>query len=765
MVDAGGKVTRKFTSKFTSKLTRRFLLGAGGLVGGGLVLGYAFAPNRLRYSAPGVAVKDETLLATWVKITPDNVVTVIVPHAEMGQGTHTGLPMMLADEMDADIDLVQMEQAPAHPNYANNALARGFALGDSVPDFLLRQVDFAVFKVAQSQSIQITGGSTAVRFTGQYGMRRAGAAAREMLLKAAAKEWDVPVRELRAAKSVVFHEPSGRTLTYGALGSLAAAFVPNPTPKLKSPEAYSVMGTDVPRYDIPAKVRGWTRYGSDTQLPGMLYGAVGFAPVHGGRVMRVDKASVAGRRGVRDVIDLGDCVVAVADNTWRAQQALAALAVDFDAGGNDRVSTDSIFAQLRAAIASDDAGKADAEHGNAMKVIEGSERVIEASYTVPFLAHAAMEPMNCTAHVNGKTCDVWVGHQNPLGVRAFIADLLNIDDDNVTVNTPMLGGGFGRRSEMDFVRVAVLTSQGVGAPVSVTYSRQEDLRHDFFRPAVVAQMRAALGADGLPVAWANRYSNVGENVPPDAPLIPYGIANQDIRGIVSSVHVQTGPWRSVGHSQHSFFNESFVDELAYAAGQDPYDYRRALLAQAPRALAVLDLAADKAGWRDALPEGRARGIALEPSFGTFVAQVAEVSLDKAGRVRVNRVTAAVDCGFAVHPQQVKRQIQSGIIYGLTAALYGEVNIVDGAPDLWNFSDYNMVRLADAPDIDVHILNSGAAFGGAGEPGTPPIAPAVVNAVFALTGERVRSLPLKHYQFKAKAPLNRLSMRMGGVAAG
>ena len=752
-------------SVLRGKITRRFLLGAGGLVGGGLVLGYAFAPNRLRYSAPGVAVKDETLLATWVKITPDNVVTVIVPHAEMGQGTHTGLPMMLADEMDADIDLVQMEQAPAHRHYANNALVRGFVLGDTVPGVLLRQVDFAAFKVAQSQSLQITGGSTAVRFTGQFGMRRAGAAAREMLLRAAAKHWGVSVGELRAAKSAVYHDPSGRRLTYGALGSLAAAFTPNPTPKLKTSDAFSVMGTDVPRYDIPAKVRGWTRYASDTQVPGMLYGAVKFAPVHGGQVGRVDKASVAGRRGVRDVVDLGDCVVAVADNTWRAQQALALLKVDFDDAGKGGVSTDDIYAQLRAAVASDDAGKSDVEKGDATNIIDRSERVIDASYAVPFLAHAAMEPMSCAAHVNGKTCTVWVGHQNPLGVRSYVAELLDIDDDNVTVNTPMLGGGFGRRAEMDFVRVAVLSSQRVGAPVNVMYSRQEDLCHDFFRPAVVAQMHAALGDDGLPVAWANRYSNVGQNEPGDAPLIPYDIAGQDIRGLSSSVHVQTGPWRSVGHSQHCFFNESFVDELAYAAGRDPFDYRRALLGQAPRVRAVLDLAADKARWRDALPAGRGRGIALEQSFGSIVAQVAEVSLDDAGRVRVEKVTAAVDCGYAVHPQQVVRQIQSGIIYGLTAALYGEVNIVDGAPDLWNFPDYEMVRLADAPDIDVHILNSGAAFGGAGEPGTPPIAPAVANAVFALTGQRVRTLPLKNYQFKVKAPVNRMSMRMGAVAPG
>jgi len=740
-------------------ITRRFLLGTGAVVGGGLALGYAFAPNRLTLSAPGVAVKDEVLLNTWVKITPDNVVTVIVPHSEMGQGSQTGLPMMLAEELEADMSLVRMEEAPAHPNYANNELGRGFIVGNRVPDFMLRQVDFAFFKLAQSMNLQITGGSTAVRYTGEVGMRRAGAAAKQMLLSAAAEEWDVPVFELEAKQSVITHTPSGRSATFGALSTAAAKMTPDPSPKLKDPKDFTIIGTNFPRYDVPSKVNGSALFGIDAKVPGLLYGAVRKAPVHGGRVESHDAQAIAGRRGVKGVVDLGDCVVVVADNYWRAEQAAAALPIRFSDGGHGNVSSETVFADLENVVRSDKKGKTDTKSGDAYGTIETSGRVVEASYKVPFLSHAAMEPMNCTAHVNGKTCEVWVGHQNPLGGRAAVAEILDTDIENVTFNNTLMGGGFGRRSETDNLRIAVLTSQKMGAPVKVIFSREQDIQHDFYRPAVVSDMKAALGEDGLPVAWANRYSNIGNNEPEDSPLIPYNIANQDIRGVESSVHIQLGPWRSVGHTQHSFFNESFVDELAHAAERDPYDYRRDLLAHSPRHRDVLVLAAEKAGWGTPVPAGRARGIAMEHSFGSIVAQVAEISLDEFGQVRVHKVTAAVDCGRAVNPGLVEAQIQSGIIYGLTATLYGNIEIENGAVRQSNFPDYEMIRLAQAPEMAVHILNSGEAFGGIGEPGTPPIAPAVANAVFSLTGQRVRELPLNKHQFKVKDSTPQVSMRM------
>lgn len=730
------------------KFTRRAFIGTGGLIGGGLVLGVAFAPNRLKY---GVAEGEGGQgLNTWVKITPDNRLTVIVPHSEMGQGSGTALSQMVAEEMEADWSLVSMEQAPATPEFANNDLARGFVAGDVViPDFLVRSVDYSFFKLTQMLDLQITGGSSAVSATGEFGMRRAGASAREMLLKAAAKEWDVPVSQLTARASHIHHAASSRSATFGELASKAAEFTPPQNPKLKSPDDFTIIGQPIKRFDIPAKVDGSATFGIDVDVPGMLYGAIIQSPVFGGTVASVDESGIEGRRGIRQVVALENAVVVVADSYWRAERAVQDLDITFDDGPGAAISSEAIYAGFEEALNSE-SGDVDDEEGDAIAALSAAAKTLEAEYKVPFLAHATMEPMNCTASVKDGKCEIWVGHQNPLGARTAAAEAAGIDADKVTVHNTLLGGGFGRRSTVDFVAYAVEVAKAVGAPVKLVWSREQDIRHDYYRPAVSNRFKAGLDADGNLTAWSNLYTDIGANEPPDAPLIPYNIANRTIAGIDQESHVPIGPWRSVGHTQHAFFNESFMDELAHEAGEDPFEFRRDLLAHSPRHKKVLELAAEKAGWGKPLPKGHARGIAIEQSFGTIVAEVAEVSVTPEGELQVHKVTAAVDCGRTVNPDGGEIQIQSGIIYGLTAASYGEISIEEGRVVQSNFPDYEMIRLETAPEMDVHFIESGERTGGLGEPGTPPIAPAVANAIFAITGKRIRSLPILAHDLSYEA---------------
>jgi len=725
------------------KWTRRAFLGAGGLVGGGLALGFAFAPNRMTILS-GDSDASTAELNTWLTIRLDNTIKVIVPHSEMGQGTQTGLPMMLADELDADWSTVTMEQAPATETYANNDVARGFVLGDTtLPESVSRMLDFSLFKVAQVAGLQITGGSASIRFTGQLAMRRAGAAAKHMLLQAAATRWDVPVESLSANESIVTHATSGRSATYGELANEAALVAPPVEPTLKSPSDFTIIGQSQPRFDIPAKVDGSAAYGIDIQVPGMMYAAIKHAPVFGASFQAPNVEQVKASPGVIDVIEIDGAIAVVANNFWRAKTALENLELLCVNGDGESMTSAQIYERYAEAALSED-GSYDADEGDVANAMLGADKIVRASYQVPFLAHAAMEPLNCTAWVQNDKCDVWVGHQNPLGARKSAASAAELPEEQVTVHNFMLGGGFGRRSETDFVEQAVTLSRKVGAPVKLIWSREEDIRQDRYRPAVANHMAAALCADGMPTAWQNSYTNSGANEPGESPLTQYAIANQSIKGVDVSSAVPLGAWRSVGHTQHCFFNESFVDELAAEAGQDPYEYRRTLLADMPRHRKVLDTAAEKAGWGTPLPEGHARGIAIEQSFGSIVAQVAEVSVDEFGQVKVHKVTAAVDCGIAVNPNAVDAQIESGIIYGLTAALFGEIEIDEGCVVQSNFPDYPMVRLQDAPEIDVHLIDSGEAIGGIGEPGTPPIAPALTNAIFAATGKRIRSLPVSKH---------------------
>ncbi len=732
---------------------RRFLLGTA-IAGGGLLLGYASTrPSKHRQANAALDGDAAPFLTTWLRISPDNTVTVLVPHSEMGQGVLTALPMMAADELDADWNLVRVEQAPATDLFANGVLIKGFAtsLGVSIPGLLDGLATAATMKVAEIMNMQITGGSSSVRFTGEQGMRVAGAAARQMLLQAAAQQLQVPESELSTRLSHVHHEASGRSLSYGELASAAAQFEPPANPVLKRPEQYTLMGRPIPRIDIPAKVDGTAAFGIDARPAGMLYAAVKTAPVFGSRLASVDSASALQRRGVVRVVELDDAVAVVADNYWRARQALDAMAVRFEATPNDGVTTQSIFAQYDQALQGE--LSEDVEKGDTPAALASASSVVEATYRVPYLAHAAMEPMNCTVHFHDGRCDVWTGTQDNLGIRGRVASVSGLDENAVTVHAFYLGGGFGRRlpNATNTIDQATRIAMQFDVPVKTIWSREDDMQQDYYRPAVTSRFRAGFDAAGQLTAWENHY--IGKNEPAEAAHTPYSIPNQSIAYADSPTHVPFGAWRSVAHSQHTFFLESFVDELAHHAGQNPYQFRLNLLADKPRHAAVLKAAAEQAGWDRNLPAGRARGIALQESFGSIVAQVAEVSIGEAGEVRVHRVTCAIDCGRAVNPDTVRSQAESGVIFGLTAALYGEITIDKGAVVQRNFNDYEMLRLRESPDIDVVTIESGAALGGLGEPATPPIAAAVANALYILTGQRVRELPLKNYRFTA-APSER-----------
>lgn len=730
------------------KWTRRALITSGVVAGGAMVVGVAIRPgHREPKLAPLVAGDDEVLVHTWVKIGADNRVTAIVPHSDMGQGAPSALAQMLADELDARWDDVAVLEAPAEDGYANYALAKGFVTaGMRIPKVLVPTVDGAMQQISRFMHLQITGGSLSVRTTGVYGMRVAGAAARSLLLDAAADAWRAPVGQLVATEGRIHHPASGRSEPYSAFAAAAGQRKPPAAPVLKAPEAFTLMGRDLPRLDIPAKVDGSARYGIDAEVPGMKMAAIRRAPVFGARVAAVDAAAAAAMPGVVRVVTLDDAVAVVADGYWQASQALAQVRVTWTETDADRLDSPALFARFErdmdAALA-DGKERRDLVRGDARRALAGAHRVVEASYRVPYLAHACMEPMNATADVRDGACDVWTGTQNPLGFRYAVAEALGLDAARVRVHNAPMGGGFGRRAIPDYAIQAAQVSQQAGVPVKLIWSREEDIRQDHYRPAVVSRFRGGLDADGRLVAWENQF--VDKHEPAEAPHVPYAIEHQFVHYADSPTHVPFGPWRSVDHSQHGFFTESFVDEVAHAAGRDPFEFRRDLLADKPRHRAVLERAAERADWRRPRPPGSGRGIALQESFGSIVAQVVDVTVE-AGRVRVDRVVCVADCGFAVSPDGVKAQMESGIVYGLSAALYGEITVRDGAVVQGNFHDYPALRFDETPQIDTYIVDSGAAWGGAGEPGTPGIAPALTNAIFDATGERVRTLPISRYEF-------------------
>ena len=706
--------------------TRRAFIGAGTVAGGGFVLGVAglaLAPNRL-------GAKSDGELNTWITVTPDALVTILIPHCEMGQGAQTALAMMAAEEMGADWAHVRIREAPALDAYANEYVIRAFA-DVPVPGSMTRGFDYGTYRIARWFGLQVTGGSSAVRGTGVYGMTVAGAAAREMLIGAAARRFGVSPSECDARDSRVVHRASNRSAAFAELAEDAAR-MPVPTrPALEPPDRYTIRRTAKPRLDIPSKVDGSAVYGIDFTLPGMLYAAVEIAPVHGGKLVSVDTTPAQSMPGVTRVVRLTEAVAVVADSYWRAHKALAALKPEFDDAGHGDVSTATIFAAF------------DTSLGAAPGMPAGAATVVTADYRVPFLAHATMEPMCCTAKVEGDRAEVWAGVQDPLNARATAAKALGIPQANVRYHNLLLGGGFGRKLPglHDFIDMGARIAKAMSpAPVKMIWSRENDIQHDYYRPAAMARFAGALDANGAPIAVRSRYAGGGDG---ESTFLAYAIPAKSAASGDAAHPIRTGPWRSVLNSQHGFFKESFVDELAHAAKKDPYRFRRDLLSDRPRFRAALDKAAEMASWGSSLPEREGRGIALCESFGTIVAQVAHVAVSPEGRLRVKAVYCAVDCGDVVNTDTAAAQAEGGIVFGLSAALVGEITIDRGRVVQRNFRDYQMIRLADAPDIRVAFIRSDVRLGGMGEPCVPPVAAAVANAIFAATGIRVRDLPLKN----------------------
>jgi len=731
-----------------AKWSRRGFIGAGVLAGGGLLIGIAVRPgNPIGALAPKVAGGDgEQLVNSWVKIDTDNIITAIVPHCEMGQGAHSALAQMLADELDADWSKIRVMQAPTDGSYVVSDTARAFVAPFTLnaADWLEPTWDGLFTQVARLADALITGGSSSIRTTGQGQMRVAGAAARQMLVGAAADAWGVPAGEITTANSTLTHAATGKTATYAEFASAAAEQPMDQTPTLKTPDQYRLIGTSAARTDIPAKVDGTARFGIDAEPEGLAlsYAASLRPPVPGTRVASMDAEAAKGMNGVLQILNMGDFVSVVADSYWQAQQALNRVKVTWTQSDSAIKTTQDQFAAYARAIdeAGADGGEKAAGKGDFADAFAKSATTIEAEYKAPYLAHAPMEPINCTAHVADGKCDVWTSTQVPLMVRSALAEATGIAKDDITVHHPFLGGSFGRRLEAVYAVMAARIAQATGYPVKSIWSREEDTQKALYRPAELSRFKAGLDEAGALIAYDNIFTHRNDPAEASVPGI-YAIPNTQVRVAAAPRHLPFAAWRSVDHSQHGWFIESFIDEAAHAAGADPYEYRLAMLKDAPRHAAVLDKVAEISEWSAPRAEGIGKGIAIVESFGTIVAQVHEVDMS-AGKPRLVNAWAVCDAGYVVNPDGFANQIEGGIVFGLTAAMYGELDLVDGAIKQSNFHDYKMLRVDETPAITVEIINSGTVpIGGAGEPGLPPAAPAVTNAIFAATGKRLRQLPI------------------------
>ncbi|HEF5151499.1 aldehyde oxidase and xanthine dehydrogenase molybdopterin binding protein [Burkholderia multivorans] len=711
----------------------RFGVSLGAAAGGGLLLGFSLpaAGDDTRRSVIG-GDADEPARAgvfapnAFVQIDRNGRVTLVMPKVEMGQGVYTALPMLIAEELEVPLSSVTLDHAPPNEKLFLDPLLGG----------------------------QLTGGSTSVRYAWEP-LRRAGATARVLLVSAAAKQWNVDPAACHAENGEVRHPPSGRRASYGELAD-AAAKLPVPTDvALKKPEQFKLIGTPAKRLDSPEKVDGVAQFGLDVRLPGMLYAVIVNSPVFGGTVASVDDTAAKKIPGVRRIVRVDDAVAVVGDHTWAAKRGASALVVKWNEGANANVSTKDLFADL-AQAAANGKGAVARKDGDVDHAFSNAKTRVDAVYEQPLLAHATMEPVNCTVHVRSDACEVWVGTQVPTRARDTAQRITGLPAERIVVHNHLLGGGFGRRLETDMIGQAVKIAKQVGAPVKVVWTREEDIQHDMYRPCYHDRISAALDANGKPIAWRHRIVGSSilarfappafkDGVDPDAVEVaidlPYDVPNQLIDYVRQEPrHVPTAFWRGVGPTRSTFVVESFIDELAAQTKTDPVQYRRALLDKTPRARNVLDIATKAAGWGAALPQGQGRGVSVMHAFGSFFAIVADVAVDD-GEVRVTRVVCAVDCGMTVNPNTIEAQVQGGIIFGITGALYGEVTIENGRVTQRNFTDYRVLRINETPPIDVHIVKSGEAPGGIGEPGTAATAAAVANAIFAATGKRLRKLPI------------------------
>ena len=706
--------------------SRRRFLSASAALGGGMLIGFT-AGRSISVAGAAEKVASEPFTPNaFIRIDPNGQVTLIMPYVEMGQGTYTSIPMLIAEELEVDLKQVRLEHAPPNEKlYANPLLG-----------------------------VQATGNSNAIRGAWQP-LRQAGAAARTMLVAAAAKRWNVDPASCRAQRGEVLHSATGRRAKYGELAADAASMPVPENVVLKRPADFKLIGTPAKRLDTPSKVNGTAVYGIDARPPGVKIATLAQSPVFGGRVKRVDDAAAKAVKGVRQIVRLDDAVAVVADHMGAAKKGLAALKIEWDDGPHAKLNTNDIAAELEKATLN--SGPVAQNIGDVDKAQAGAVTKVEATYQVPFLAHATMEPMNCTVHVRKDGCEIWVGNQALARAQATAAKTAGLPLDKVVVHNHLIGGGFGRRLESDGVSRAVQIGMQVEGPVKVIWTREEDIQHDMYRPYFFDRMSAGLDDKGMPIAWNHRFAGssiIARYLPPafnngldpdtteGAIDLVYALPNLHVEYLrMEPPGIPTAFWRSVGPSHNVFVTESFIDELAAAAKQDPVAYRRALLDKAPRAKAVLELAAEKAGWGKPLPDRIGRGVSVQFVFGTYLAQVAEVEVSKDGAVRVRRVVCAVDCGTVVNPDTVQAQIQSAIIFGITAALHGQITLKGGRVEQSNFHDYQMLRMNEVPAIEVYIVNNTEPPGGMGEAGTSAIVPAVTNAIFAATGKRLRKPPV------------------------
>jgi isoquinoline 1-oxidoreductase beta subunit len=705
-------------------LSRRRFLRAGATATGGLILSLSLSFAKGEAEAADV---DGFAPNAFIRVEGDGQIVLTMPYVEMGQGTYTSIPMLIAEELEVDLKQVRLEHAPPNERlYGNPALG----------------------------GLQATGNSNAMRAAWQP-LRQAGAMARTMLVSAAAKRWNVDPASCRARSGEVLHVPTGRVTKYGELAADAARMPVPESVALKRPEDFKLIGTPAKRLDTPAKVNGTAVYGIDVRPPGVKIATLAQSPVFGGRVKSVNDAAARAVNGVRQIVRLDDAVAVVADHMGAAKKGLAALAIEWDDGPHGKLNTNDIVGELERATL--DPGPVAQNIGNVDQGMASAVTKIEAIYQVPFLAHATMEPMNCTVHVRHDGCEVWVGSQVVARAQAAAAKTAGLPLDKVVVHNQLIGGGFGRRLEIDGVIRAVEIAKHVDGPVKVIWTREEDIQHDMYRPYFFDRISAGLDENGRPVAWNHRFAGssiiarwapplFNDGLDPDttegAIDLTYALPNMHVEYLrVEPPGIPTAFWRSVGPSHNVFVTESFMDELAAAAKQDPIAYRRALLDKSPRAKAVLNLAAEKAGWGRPLPERVGRGVSVQFAFRNYMAQVAEVEVSRDGAVRVRRVVCAVDCGTVINPDTVRAQIQGAIMFGITAALHGEITLKNGRVEQTNFDTYQMLRMSEAPAIEVYIVQSSELPGGMGEPGTSAIVPAVSNAIFAATGKRLRKLPI------------------------